>query len=189
MRAIWEPAYPVSKVRWKYFKIGQVSTKVWWYEWELYWPGWGKWFAWQTLYTWWWQLQSPPVHLVVHQVETAHFGTVKYNLKASEEVGVEEKQEDLGGFLKQLRRRRGHHNRRKGLSTADCSNYKRWSQRSKYMNLLIFQCLFQFFAQNAWLVGGFQRRKVVLRNKLDGTFFDKWRHPTKWLVEEYLLLD
>jgi hypothetical protein len=48
-------------------------------------------------------LQSPEVDLVIHQVEIAHFGTVRYNSKANEEAVVEERQEDLEGFSIQLR--------------------------------------------------------------------------------------
>jgi hypothetical protein len=44
---------------------------------------------------------------------------VKYNSKVCEEVGVEERQEDLGEFLKRLRQRKDHHKLQKGLSTAD----------------------------------------------------------------------
>jgi hypothetical protein len=56
-------------------------------------------------------LQNPAIHLVGLQVEIAHFGIVKYNSKASEEVGVEEKQEGLGGILNHLRWRRDRHKR------------------------------------------------------------------------------
>jgi hypothetical protein len=58
--------------------------------------------------------------LVVRQVEIAYFGIVKYNSKFNEEVGVEEKREDLGRVLNQLQWRKEYYKQRKALSTRGC---------------------------------------------------------------------